>query len=318
VKKMESCYLGAWRSGLLEKKITESQKVLESCTLCPRNCGINRLEEEHGLCQTGARAEVASSGPHFGEESVLVGEHGSGTIFFCGCNLLCAFCQNYDISHPEPEVCTTLDERQLGTLMVSLQQQGCHNINFVTPSHVIPQILAALPHAIDKGLTVPLVYNSGGYDKVTSLQILDGIVDMYMPDFKFWESASAGRYAKAADYPEYARAAIIEMQRQVGDLQINSAGLAERGLLVRHLLMPGGLVETEHILRFLAEDISKECYVNIMDQYRPCGKVDGFPELQKDITPRDHKAALQLARAFGLSRLDQKDFGKLIKQLFRT
>jgi putative pyruvate formate lyase activating enzyme len=315
---MESCYLRAWRSGLLEKKITASFGALESCTLCPRNCGVNRLLGEYGVCCTGAKAEVASSGPHFGEESVLVGEHGSGTIFFCGCNLLCAFCQNFDISHPEPESCIVLDDRQLGALMVSLQQQGCHNINFVTPSHVIPQILAALPYAIEKGLTVPLVYNSGGYDTVDSLLLLDGIVDIYMPDFKFWKSGSAKRYAKAADYPEYARAGIIEMQRQVGNLQINTAGLAERGLLVRHLLMPGGLAETEEILRFLAEDISIECYVNIMDQYRPCGKLNAFPELQKDIESRDYKAALQLARGVGLSRLDQKDFGKLIKQLFRS
>ncbi len=315
---MESCYLKAWRSGLLEKRIAGSLDILGSCTLCPRNCGVNRLADERGMCRIAARVEVASCGPHFGEESVLVGEHGSGTIFFCGCNLLCVFCQNFDISHSEPESCTVLDDEQLGSLMVSLQQQGCHNINFVTPTHVIPQILAALPYAIEKGLTVPLVYNSGGYDKVSSLLLLDGIIDIYMPDFKFWENSSAERYANAADYPEFARTSIIEMQRQVGNLQINSAGLAERGLLVRHLLMPGALAETEEILRFLAENIAKECYVNIMDQYRPCGNIFDCNLLQEGVEPGDHKAALKLARSFGLSRLDQKDFGKLVKQLFRT
>lgn len=315
---MESSYLEAHRAGVLEERIAKSREILSACKLCPRNCGVNRLEGERGMCRIGERAEVASYGPHFGEESVLVGEHGSGTIFFCGCNLRCVFCQNFDISHHEPGSCSEVDARQLGNIMVGLQQQGCHNINFVTPSHVIPQILAALPHAIESGLRVPLVYNTSGYDGVDSLALLDGIVDIYMPDFKFWESESAKRYTRAPDYPERARAALLEMQRQVGDLQISRAGLAERGLLVRHLLMPGGKEETEQILTFLANEISAACYVNIMDQYHPCGKAMEFPELQETIDPRTYKAAMQKARQLGLTRLDQKDISKLIKLLFRN
>lgn len=315
---MESCYLKAWRSGILAERIEESRQLLGSCNLCPRNCGVNRLAGKRGVCRIGEFAEVASYGPHFGEESVLVGEHGSGTIFFCGCNLRCVFCQNYDISHHTPGSCSVVDNKQLGDMLVELQQQGCHNINFVTPSHVIPQILAALPRAIEKGLKVPLVYNSSGYDEVDSLRLLEGIVDIYMPDFKFWKSASARRYTRAADYPEKARAAIQEMQRQVGDLQISAAGLAERGLLVRHLLMPQAQDETEAILHFLAEEVSTDCYLNIMDQYHPCGRITDFPELQETINPKDHRAALQKAREVGLKRLDNRDFRTLMKLLFRT
>jgi putative pyruvate formate lyase activating enzyme len=261
---------------------------------------------------------VASYGPHFGEESVLVGEHGSGTIFFCGCSLTCGFCQNYDISHPEPDSCDQMTARQLGSIMATLQQQGCHNINFVTPSHVVPQILAALHFAIEQGLTVPLVYNSSGYEEVETLRLLEGIVDIYMPDFKFWQNHSAERYANAADYPEKTRAALLEMQRQVGDLSMDGNGIAERGLLVRHLLMPHGEEESREILRFLAEKISQNCYVNIMDQYRPFGSITGFPELQETIKGAAYQRALQQAEMFGLSRFDVKDFGLLMKRLFQV
>lgn len=314
---MESSYLRASKTGLLQERIATSRARLDGCTLCPRRCGVDRLAGERGFCHTGEYAEVASFGPHFGEESVLVGEHGSGTIFFCGCNLTCVFCQNYDISHPEPGSCEVVDSVRLGGAMAELERQGCHNINFVTPSHVIPQILAALPHAIEAGLTVPLVYNCGGYEEVESLRLLEGIVDIYMPDFKFWTGGSGKRYARAADYPEKARAALMEMQRQVGDLQISEDGLAERGLLVRHLLMPHGLEESRAILRFLAEQVSRNCYVNIMDQYRPCGKLAAFPELLETVKAEDYQAALQMARQFGLSRLDIKDIASLMRRLFR-
>ena len=315
---MKSSYLRAWQNGLLAKRITESRQRLICCRLCPRQCGVDRLAGERGVCRTGEYAEVASYGPHFGEESVLVGKHGSGTIFFCGCSLTCAFCQNYDISHPEPDSCDQMTARQLGSIMAALQQQGCHNINLVTPSHVVPQILVALPYAIEQGLTVPLVYNSSGYEEVESLQLLEGIVDIYMPDFKFWQNHSAKRYAHAADYPEKARAALLEMQRQVGDLRMDDNGIAERGLLVRHLLMPHGGEGSREILQFLAEKISRNCYVNIMDQYRPSGCVANFFELQETIKGEDYQRALQQAKMFGLSRLDVKNFSLLMKRLFQV
>jgi len=304
---MESSYLKASKSGLLDQRIGESRRLLEKCTLCPRRCNVDRLAGKLGLCRTGAHAAVASYGPHFGEETVLVGKHGSGTIFFCGCSLLCAFCQNHDISHPRQGTCIEVDDHQLAQLMVELQEQGCHNINLVTPSHVVPQILAALPLAIASGLTVPLLYNSSGYDLVSSLTLLDGIIDIYMPDFKFWSGRSAERYANAADYPEIARRALKEMQRQVGDLQLNGQGYAERGLLVRHLLMPGGAAETDAILQFLADEISVSCYVNIMDQYRPAGKSEEFAELLEAISAKEYQQAMQRAKTYGLTRLDRRN-----------
>lgn len=312
---MESAYLAAASSGLLARRIDQSRRLLEKCTLCPRRCKVDRLADKAGLCRTGALAEIASYGPHFGEEAVLVGEHGSGTIFFCGCNLLCVFCQNYDISHPEEHSCLPVDDQRLAEIMVELQEQGCRNINLVTPSHVVPQILAALPAAIAHGLTVPLVYNSSGYDCVATLQLLDAIIDIYMPDFKFWSADSARRYARAADYPEVARQALREMQRQVGDLHINGQGQAQRGLLVRHLLMPGGFAETDAILRFLAEEISINCYVNIMDQYRPAGRADEFAELAAGISAADYRQSMQRAEQYGLTRLDRRDFADLLWHL---
>lgn len=314
----ESAYLAASRSGLLARRIDESRLLLADCIVCPRRCRVDRLADTLGLCRTGVKAEIASYGPHFGEEAVLVGEHGSGTIFFCGCNLLCVFCQNYDISHPDhlnESGCLAVDDRRLAQVMVALQEQGCHNINLVTPSHVVPQILAALPFAIASGLTVPLVYNSSGYDSVATLSLLAGIVDIYMPDCKFWSADSARRYARAEDYPATARMALKEMQRQVGDLRINSQGLAERGLLVRHLLMPGGAAETDGILRFLAEEISVNCYVNIMDQYRPCGRAHEFVELGAAIPAKEYRQAMQRAKEYGLSRLDRRDFAHLLHHL---
>jgi len=286
--------------------------------MCPRHCQVDRLAGKVGLCRTGASAEVASYGPHFGEEAVLVGENGSGTIFFCGCSLLCEFCQNHDISHPAKSSCLPVDDLQLAKVMVELQEQGCHNINLVTPGHVIPHILAALPLAIERGLTVPLVYNSSGYDNVTSLQLLEGIVDIYMPDFKFWSSDSARKYAAAPDYPETARMALREMQRQVGDLQVNDQGYAYRGLLVRHLLMPGGTKETDAILHFLAKEISLGCYVNIMDQYHPAGRADEFEDLRQTVSAKDYRLAVQQAEKYGLTRLDSHNFAHFLRQIWNT
>ena len=299
--------------GKLDGRIAEAQQRLSPCRVCPRRCEVDRLADEKGICQTGARAVVASYSPHFGEESPLVGSGGSGTIFFTHCNLLCLFCQNYEISHLGQGIGT--DAGQLASIMVSLQRQGCHNINFVTPSHVVPQILAALPKAIAKGLTVPLVYNSSGYDSSEMLKLLEGIVDIYMPDFKFWNRESAKRYAKAPDYPEVAQEAILEMHRQVGDLVVDEEGVAVKGLLVRHLVMPESLDETGEILRFLARQVSVDTYVNVMDQYRPCGKAHQFPPIDRRLTSDEYQEALKLAKDAGLRRLDEKDWLRILRKL---
>lgn len=306
-------YFKLYESGDLQEKVAEALKRLENCTMCPRQCKVNRLAGELGVCRTGRYSIVSSYDPHFGEETPLVGSGGSGTIFFTHCNLHCVFCQNYAISH-EGDGIETPDE-QLAAMMVSLQKQGCHNINFVTPSHVVAPILAALPSAIEKGLHVPLVYNSSGYDEVETIRLLDGVIDIYMPDFKFWATDSAKRFAKAPDYPERARAAIKEMHRQVGDLAVDSRGIAQRGLLVRHLVMPGGLEETREIVRFLAEEISPDTYTNIMDQYHPCGKADEYPEIARPLDHDEYEEAVRIAKEAGLKRLDDRDWLMIFRSL---
>ncbi len=312
---MAARYLKAMASGLLATRIAQAEKLLSNCILCPRQCKIDRLADKRGFCRTGRLAEVASYGPHFGEERVLVGSDGSGTIFFCGCNLLCTFCQNYGISRTEDPDCRAVSDRQLAAVMVGLQEMGCHNINFVTPTHVVPQILAALPAAIEAGLRAPLVYNCGGYELVESLRLLDGIVDIYMPDVKFWAAESGRRYANAPDYPERMRAALAEMQRQVGDLRTGAAGLAEQGLLVRHLLMPGGLEEARAIFHFLAAEISPNCYLNIMDQYRPYGDAVDDHIAGTAIDAAMFEAATGAAAEAGLHRLENRDLAALLRRL---
>lgn len=314
--KKEPSYLALHRSGTLQKRITAAAKMLENCSLCPHKCGVNRTEGELGLCRTGQKARVASFGAHFGEEAPLVGRNGSGTIFFEGCNLLCVFCQNDDISHIDkkgdraPEA---VDDQALASIMIGLQTRGCHNINLVTPSHVVPQFLAALPAAIEAGLHIPIVYNSGGYDSTATLRLLEDIVDIYMPDCKFRTSETAGLYTRADDYPQVMQEALKEMHRQVGDLAIDDSGLAWRGLLVRHLVMPGHLEETQGVLEFLAREISPETYINIMDQYRPCHEAYAFEKINRPLTPEEYEQALNYARTLGLHRLDQRD----LKNLFR-
>ena len=275
---------------------------------------MNRLQGQHGVCQTGKKALVASYGPHFGEEQPLVGSKGSGTIFFAGCSLLCCFCQNFEISHSTDDS-QPVDDLELAAIMIELQERGCHNINLVTPSHVTPQILGALVYASAKGLHIPIVYNSSGYDSLQTVALLDGVVDIYMPDYKFWDPATSNRWAKAPDYPQCAREALQAMHQQVGNLQINDQGLATTGLLVRHLLMPGKEKETEEILAFIANHISRDTYLNIMDQYHPCGSATNFPELQHTITTKSYHQAMATAHAFGLHRLDQRDLSDLLRNL---
>ncbi len=295
--------LHAAESRLLQKNAEKAIDALRSCMLCPRRCGVDRLSGEMGMCRVGRSAVVASYGPHFGEEAPLVGKGGSGNIFFSGCNLLCNFCQNFDISHSVAGEMVTV--ARLAKIMLSVQEMGCHNINLVTPSHIVPQILEALERAVEKGLKLPVVYNSSGYDSVETLQLLDGIVDIYMPDFKFWDNRVARKTCGSEDYRERACEAFKEMHRQAGDLVLDENGLAVSGLLVRHLVMPNGLAGTREVMRFLAKEISSDTYVNVMDQYRPCGMVLEDEELKRAVTRKEYDEAMCAARDEGIHRFDR-------------
>ena len=285
---------------------SEALASLERCHVCPWDCDINRLQDETKVCRTGRYARVASHFPHFGEEDCLRGWNGSGTIFFAWCNLRCVFCQNYDISQNKAGV--EVKPERLAQMMLELQERGCHNINWVTPEHVVPQILEALPIAISRGLHLPIVYNTSSFDSLESLRLMEGIVDIYMPDFKYWSEERAKQYLKSPRYPVAARAAIIEMHRQVGELAFDERGLARRGLLVRHLVMPGSIDESRNIFQFLANEVSPETYVNIMDQYYPAGKVNPikYTEIDRHITHQELSLAYQSAGEAGLHRLDTR------------
>jgi putative pyruvate formate lyase activating enzyme len=296
-------YLRLPRNSSLRDKARQALKGLSNCTLCPRRCSVDRTAGEKGFCRTGANAWVSGYDAHFGEEAPLVGQNGSGTIFFTNCNLGCSFCQNYDISHQGAGFEISIE--QLAQMMLELQTAGCHNINLVTPTHVVPHILAALVVAAEKGLRVPLVYNSSGYERVETLRALEGVIDIYMPDFKFWDADIARQTCQAPDYPAVARGALIEMHRQVGDLVLDDKGLARRGLLVRHLVLPNGLAGTGPIMRFIADHLSPRTYVNVMNQYRPCGQAVEFEDLDRCITREEYDLALRQARQAGILRLDQ-------------
>jgi putative pyruvate formate lyase activating enzyme len=292
-----------YETGNLSERVEQALAILENCCLCPHRCQVNRLKGELGKCSTGRQAIVSSFGPHFGEESPLVGNGGSGTIFFAFCNLKCCFCQNYTISH--------LGEGQevrageLASMMLSLERRGCHNINFVSPTHVVPQILEALGIAVEAGLSVPLVYNSGGYDTVDTLKLLDGIFDIYMPDMKYSDGQNAHRFSGIDDYPRINKAAVKEMHHQVGDLKIDNQGVATRGLLVRHLVLPDGLSGTAEVCRFLSREISVNTYLNVMAQYHPYFKAFGIPQLARSISREEFVEAIETARSYGLHRLDR-------------
>ena len=301
----QPAYLRLLDNGELERRVTQAYQHLEACDICPRECGVNRRETVKGAsCHTGERAVVSSCNPHFGEEAPLVGTGGSGTIFFAWCNLRCQYCQNYEISQlgegheVRPE--------ELAAMMLRLQEMGCHNINFVSPTHVVPQILAGVSIAAQAGLHVPLVYNTGGYDSLDTLGLLDGVFDIYMPDIKYSDEATARRLSKVKDYPAVNRAAVAEMHRQAGDLRMDERGIALRGLLVRHLVLPEGQSGTAGVVRFLAEQISPNTYLNIMDQYRPCYKASALPPLDRRITPDEYAEAVHLAQEAGLHRLDDR------------
>jgi putative pyruvate formate lyase activating enzyme len=301
-------YLKTYEEGRLKEKVEEALSHLgPSCRVCPRLCkGVDRRANQFGVCKVGRHARVASAFPHFGEEDVLRGWRGSGTIFFSWCNLRCVFCQNFETSQlGEGE---ELDAWSLARLMIRLQEMGCHNINFVTPEHVVPQIVEALPLAVKMGLRLPLVYNTSSYDSLESLQVMEGLVDIYMPDFKLWDEEASRLYLSATNYPQTARQVITEMHRQVGELKADEDGLALRGVLVRHLVMPGRLGDTGPIVRWLAE-LSRDTYLNLMDQYYPAYKVKTnprFAEINRRLTRPEMTQAFALARAAGLWRLDER------------
>ncbi|UCH63000.1 MAG: radical SAM protein [Fidelibacterota bacterium] len=292
------------RNGELTRRVEEAYQLLSLCNVCAWHCKADRSAGKEGVCRTGMKARVSSAGPHLGEEDPLRGWRGSGTIFFSGCNLRCQFCQNSDISQLSGG--REVEPEELAAMMLDLQDYGCHNINLVSPSHVVPQIIAALLVAAERGLRLPLVYNTGGYDSQEMLHLLDGIVDIYMPDMKYADSDTASRYSKVVNYPEVNQAAVREMHRQVGDLELDSAGVATRGLLVRHLVLPERLAGTEQILRFLAEEISPETYLNLMDQYHPAYRATEYPILDRPTTRDEYRDAVRLAQAVGLNRLDKR------------
>lgn len=283
-----------------EERVEKLFQMLESCEVCSRKCGVNRLEGEKGVCKSGKELKMSSAMPHFGEERYLVGRNGSGTIFLSNCSLCCVFCQNFEISQLDAGEEKTCEEA--ADLMLALQERGCHNINWVTPSHFVPQLVKALKMAVDKGLKVPIVYNTGGYDNVETLKLLDGIVDIYMPDMKYGSNENGLKYSKVSHYWDVNKEVVREMYRQVGDLKINEKGIAERGLLIRHLVLPNGLAGSETVLKFIAEEISENSYVNIMRQYRPCWKAKDFPEINRRITGEEYDEVLEMARKLGLHR----------------
>jgi putative pyruvate formate lyase activating enzyme len=297
-------------AGELPRRAERAVATLADCRACPRDCGVNRLADRWAACKTGRHAVVGSWFPHFGEEDCLRGWNGSGTIFFSHCNLRCVFCQNYDISQAVKAGPTSPGSSagEIAAMMLDLERRGCHNINFVTPEHVVPQLVEAVAVAVDGGLGLPIVYNTSAYDSRESLEQLDGIVDVYMPDFKYWSAARSKTYLMAEDYPEAARAAIRAMHAQVGSLSLDDQGLARRGLLVRHLVMPGQLDETQAILEWIAAELGPDTYVNLMDQYYPAGKVAAgrFPEIDRRLTPQEFDRARAIARDCGLRRLDER------------
>lgn len=301
----ESSYLALLRSGELVNRVARAKEHLKDCDLCGRYCHVDRTQSVKGaVCRTGEHAVVYSFGPHHGEEDCLRGSSGSGTIFFSWCNLRCVYCQNWEISWKGEG--REVRAEELADMMLSLQRQGCHNVNLVSPSHVVAQILEAVAIAADQGLKLPLVYNTGGYDSPEALRLLDGVIDIYMPDMKYGDSRLARKYSRVRNYVAINQAAVQEMHRQVGDLVLDPDGLARRGLLVRHLVLPNGIAGSEEVLRFLAEKVSRNTYVNLMEQYRPCYRAEDYPEINRPITSEEYRAAQAAAARYGLTRLDQR------------
>ncbi len=297
-------YLNILDNGELANRVSEAYEHLSICDVCAWECPVDRRAGKIGVCRTGELASVSSYGSHMGEEDPLRGWRGSGTIFFTRCNLRCQYCQNHDISQTDSG--DEVEPDKIARMMLELQSLGCHNVNFVSPSHVVPQILAAVLIAAQAGLQIPLVYNTGGYDSLAMLRLLDGVIDIYMPDMKYSEPGAARRYSKIRNYPQVNQSAVKEMHRQVGDLQVDQKGVAQRGLLVRHLVLPEGIAGTEEIVRFLSDKISPHTYLNLMDQYHPAYKSPSYPELNRRLTKQEYQSAVDSAQSAGLQRLDQR------------
>ncbi len=299
-------YVRAEAEGKFAERIEQAYGILEECRLCPRRCGVNRLKGQKGFCRAPEKVMVYSYGLHFGEEIPLVGDYGSGTIFFSNCNLRCVFCQNWPIAHEG--LGSQISDEDLADMMLDLQRRGAHNINLVTPTHVMPYILNATRIAMQKGLRVPLCYNTSGYDCVESIKLLEDIVDIYLPDLKFMDSAEAARYnlAMAADYPQIAQEGIIEMYRQVGNLLSDGRGIALRGLMIRHLVMPNRVAGTHAFVHWVANNLSTETYVNIMAQYRVEYKAFEYKRIARAITSEEYVEAMEWAIEAGLTNLDQR------------
>lgn len=301
-KEFVASYLELFKTKELELRLEQLYGLLGECRVCPRECEVNRLEGEIGCCGIGRMARLSSCGPHYGEEAPLRGWRGSGTIFFGGCNLGCVYCQNADISqHPQGR---KVDPQELGRIMLDLQKAGCHNINLVSPSHLVPQIIAGLIYAADHGLKLPLVYNTGGYDSLQVIKLLDGIVDIYMPDMKYSDRVVGKKYSGVPDYPRINQLAVAEMHRQVGDLVLSNHGIALRGVIIRHLILPENLAGSHSILDFIAREISKNTYLNLMDQYRPAYLAGDYPELSGRVGEEQYRDLVETAKELGLNRLD--------------
>lgn len=301
-EKIYPSYIKLYRAGILSERVKELYSFYENCRICPRDCRVNRLEGQTGKCQAASKVKISSAVPHFGEEAPLVGRYGSGTIFFSNCGLRCVYCQNYTISIDGEGV--EISDERLAESMLKIQKFGCHNVNLVTPTYYIPNIVSALQKAIPKGLRIPLVYNTGGYEKLETLQLLDGIVDIYMPDCKYMDPQMAAKYSSEAyNYPYYAKIALKEMFRQVGDLKVEGKGIAVRGLIIRHLVLPNRVAGTEEFLKFVANNLSKTTYLNIMRQYRPEHKAKEYPKIARRLDRNEYTEALRWARKYGLNRL---------------
>lgn len=293
------------QAGKLAQRVEEAYSIFEECQLCPRRCGVNRLNGERGFCRAPAKLMVYAAQPHYGEEISLVGRNGSGTIFFSNCNLRCVFCQNWPIALAGRG--EQIDDEQLAGMMIHLQKISCHNINLVTPTHVMPNILNATQIAYKRGLRIPLVYNTSGYERIEIMKLLDGIVDIYLPDMKYMDADQAAKYSSgASDYPEETQKAVIEMHRQVGEHQINRQGVAIRGLMIRHLVMPNRVAGTEKFVKWVAENLPKSTYVNIMHQYHVDYKAFEYPAIWRGITREEYLEAMGWAEEYGLTNLDPK------------
>ncbi|MCX5906578.1 MAG: radical SAM protein [Deltaproteobacteria bacterium] len=297
---MPPAYVNLWKSGGLRRRVQEGKAVLKSCRLCPRQCGVDRTRGERGFCRSGVLPMVASANVHFGEEPPISGTRGSGTIFFSNCNLHCLFCQNYPIS--QLGVGQEKNVEDLGRMMIDLQSRGCHNINFVTPTHFVPQIIEALALAVEEGFRLPLVYNTNGYDGRETLRLLEGIIDIYLPDMKYADEEKARNYSQAPHYPEVNAAAVREMYRQVGAARYAPDGVMERGLIIRHLILPNGLAGTEKMAQFIAENFSGQCAISLMTQFFPAYRAKGFPELKRRLYRREFKEALKILDRYHLQR----------------